>query len=57
MISKELQFGDYHDREQHAGPCTARKEHFYGGEKEVGRASENEESMAFHCLSPCQENR
>ena len=32
-------------------------EHFCTGEKEVGRAIVNKESMAFHWLSPCQERR
>ena len=39
-------------------PCTAREgECFYRGEKEVGRAIVNKESMTFHWLSYCQERR
>ena len=41
-------------------PCTCpftekEGEHFYTGEKKVGKAMVNKESMAFHWLSPCQE--
>ena len=33
------------------------KENSYTGEKEVGRALVNQESVAFHWLNPCQERR
>ena len=39
-------------------PCAVRKgESYYRGEKEVGRAIVDKESVAFHWLSPCQERR
>lgn len=40
-------------RDPHTKPHTTRKEVcFYGEEKEVGRAKENIESMAFHWTRP-----
>ena len=42
--------------EPSVSPQSARVgEHFYRREEEVGRALT--ESMAFHCLRPCQERR
>ena len=35
----------------------AREKLFYRGEREVGRAVVNQESVAFHWLNPCQERR
>lgn len=39
-------------------PCIAREEElFYKGENEARMATVNEESMAFHWISLCQEGR
>ena len=55
-ISRELQFEVCICGEPSVSPQSARAgEHFYRGEEEVGRALT--ESMAFHCLCPCQERR
>ena len=56
-ISRDLQFQVCNHGEPHVSPCPATGELFYRGEKEVGRAIVNKESMAFHWLSPCQERR
>ena len=48
-------FGISREFKPHASPCTTGEgELFYRGEKEVGRAIVNKESMAFHWLSLCQ---
>ena len=55
-ISRELQFEVCICGEPSVSPQSARAgEHFYRREEEVGRALT--ESMAFHCLCPCQERR
>ena len=55
-ISRELQFEVCICGEPSVSPQSARAgEHFYRWEEEVGRALT--ESMAFHCLRPCQERR
>ena len=38
-------------------PCGQEGEPFYRGDKEVGKVGVNQESMAFHWPSPCQEIR
>ena len=53
QISRELRFGICIHMQV---PQMAREEeHFYRGEKEVGRTMANKEPTAFNWLSPCQE--
>ena len=57
-ISRELQFRVCNHGEAHSSAHTAREEElFYREEKEVGRATVNKESTAFHWQSCCQERR
>ena len=58
QISRELQLRVCNHVEPRASPGTAREgDCFYIEEKEAGRATGNKETVAFHCLSPCQERR
>ena len=57
-ICKELQFKVCKHGEPLTSPCTAWEgECFLKREEEVGRTIVNQESLAFHRLSPCQERR
>ena len=56
-ISTKLQFGVFSCGRPCASLSRAREKLFYRGEREVGRAVVNQESVAFHWLNPCQERR
>lgn len=57
-INREWQFSGCHCIKLCESPCTVREgQYFYRGEKEVGRAIGNKESLAFHWLSLCQGRR